>query len=391
MNRRPLGLPPIVWWLAGTHMLVDGFGNIYAPLLPLLIPRLHLSLAAAGMLQMVFQLASSVAQLGFGYLADRWRPRVLLIAGPALSVIVLSLVGLADNVWTLGAILVVGGLGGAAFHPPAAALVHRRSGDRRAFGMSLHITAGTFGFAIAPLIFAPFVGRLGLAWTPVFMLPALVALASLLHRVPAIERLHEPHETTGFAGLRPYARPLTLLYVIVVLRTLTAMSFSTFMPVMLTRRGMSVGEAGAIAGFYLLASSAGAFLGGALADRFGGRRIMMASLIGSVPLLVVAPTISGWPLIVALAIGGLLLQSTLPVNVTMAQTIAPISAATVSSIMMGFAWGVAGLSAPLVGIVADRVGIELTLTAIAGLPLAAAILAWPLPDDAPSGLRPSSN
>ena len=82
----------------------------------------------------------------------------------------------------------------------------------------------------------------------------------------------------------------------------------------------------------------------------------------------------------------------------MAQTIAPISAATVSSIMMGFAWGVAGLSAPFVGIVADRVGIELALTAIAGLPLIKrvaalrdpAMLAWPLPDDAPSGLRPSS-
>ena len=154
---------------------------------------------------------------------------------------------------------------------------------------------------------------------------------------------------------------------------------------------MSAGEAGAIAAFYLLASSAGAFLGGALADRFGGRRIMMASLIDSMPFLTVAPAMSRWPLIVALAIGEPLLQSTLPINVTMAQTIAPISAATVSSFMMGFAWGVAGLSAPLVGIVSDHVGIELPLTTIASLSLAAAILAWPLPNDAPSGLRPSSN
>ena len=60
----------------GTHFIVDGFGNILAPLLPLLILNLNLSLAAAGTLQMFFQLANSVAQLGFGHIADRWRPRL---------------------------------------------------------------------------------------------------------------------------------------------------------------------------------------------------------------------------------------------------------------------------------------------------------------------------
>ena len=80
MKPRLLGIHPTVLLLASTHFLVDGFGNMYAPLLPLLIPRLNLSLAAAGTLAMLYQLANSVAQLGFGHLADRWRPRVLLIA-----------------------------------------------------------------------------------------------------------------------------------------------------------------------------------------------------------------------------------------------------------------------------------------------------------------------
>ena len=61
---------------------------------------------------------------------------------------------------------------------------------------------------------------------------------------------------------------------------------------------------------------------------------------------------------VVLAVGGLFLQSTLPVNVTFGQALAPVSAATVSSLMMGFAWGTGGLSVPLVGLIADRVGIE---------------------------------
>ncbi len=87
MKSRLLGLHPTVLVLAGTHFLVDGFGNILAPLLPLLIVNLNLSLAAAGTLQMFFQLANSVAQLGFGHIADRWRPRLLLLAGPVLCVV----------------------------------------------------------------------------------------------------------------------------------------------------------------------------------------------------------------------------------------------------------------------------------------------------------------
>jgi len=379
MKVRIPGLHPTVALLASTHFVVDGYGNIYAPLLPLLIPQLGLSLAAAGTLQMCFQIATSVAQLGFGRLADRWRPRVLVLAGPFLTVIVLSLVGLAPNVWALGAVLVVGGLGGAAFHPPAAALVHRMGGARTGFAMSVHISGGSLGFAMGPLLFAPFVQRFGLASTPLLMAPGLVALACLLRNVPAIERLHESHEDSGFASLRPYARPLSLLYGIVVLRTLASLSFATFMPVMLTQRGMSVAEAGSAVAAYLFATGIGGFLGGPAADRWGARRVIIVSLTSAVPFLAFAPTLSGWAFVAVLSVGGFLLQSTLPVNVTFGQTLAPISAATVSSLMMGFAWGTGGLSVPFVGMLADRIGIERALVTMAFMPLVAAILALPLP------------
>src|SRR5690606_37521951 len=106
------------------------YGNILAPLLPLLITRLDLSLAAAGTMTMLYQLSASVAQVGFGHLADRWRPRVLVMAGPVLSVVVLSMVGLATTPLMLASILIVGGLGGAAFHPPVATLAHKFGADR---------------------------------------------------------------------------------------------------------------------------------------------------------------------------------------------------------------------------------------------------------------------
>jgi MFS transporter, FSR family, fosmidomycin resistance protein len=380
---RPFGLHSTVLLLAATHFVVDGYGNILAPLLPLLIPQLHLTLAGAGTLQMCFQLANSVSQLGFGHLADRWRPRVLLLVGPVVGIVMLPLVGLAPSAWILAAVLIAGGLGGAAFHPPAAALVHRYAGRHRGLSMSFHITSGTLGQAMAPLIFAPFVQVYGLRATPWLMIPALGVLAVLLRKLPSFERLQDSGAPAGFQALRPYAKPLSLLYLIVVLRTLTAVSFSTFVPVMLTRRGMTIAQAGLAASIYLIAVGAGGFFGGPVADRFGARRVIMLSLVAAVPFLAVAPLLSGWTFVAVLALGGFLLQSTLPVNVTFGQMIAPISAATVSSLMMGFAWGTGGLIVPFVGMLADRIGIERTLTVMAFMPLAAAALALPLPSAKP--------
>lgn len=376
------GLHRTILLLAATHFVVDGYGNILAPLLPLLVAKLGLSLFAAGVLQMCFQLANSISQLAFGRIADRWRPRVLLLAGPLCCATVLPLIGLAPHAMAVALVLIVGGLGGAAFHPPAAVMVHQHSGTQRGLAMSFHITSGTLGQAIAPLLFAPFVQRYGLAATPLLVVPALAAFGALLPRLPAVERLHETPAAGGLRALRPYARPLTLLYLIVVLRTLTAISFSTFVPVMLTRRGLTLAEAGTAVSVYLFAVGLGGFLGGPAADRFGPRRVIILSLVAAVPFLAAAPLLSGWMLVAFLAVGGLLLQSTLPVNVTFGQTLAPISAATVSSLMMGFAWGVGGLMVPFVGMLADRIGIEHTLLVMSALPLVAAALAWPLPSAA---------
>jgi FSR family fosmidomycin resistance protein-like MFS transporter len=370
-------LHPTVLLMAGAHFMVDGYGNIYAPLLPLLIPRLGLSLAAAGTLTMLYQIAASVSQVAFGRLADSWRPRLLVMIGPVIAVSLLSLIGLATTKTMLALILFAGGLGGAAFHPPAAALAHRLGGARPGLAMSVHITGGTLGFSMGPLLFAPFAERFGIEWTPLLAIPGLMVIALFLRRVPAFPQRHGERST--FRSLRPYVKPLGLLYLIVVLRTLTSLSFATFVPVMMTRRGASLGEAGSTVALYLFASGVGGFFGGPAADRFGARRVIAWSLILSTPFLVAAPLVSGWLFVVLLAVGGMFLQSTLPVNVVFGQSLAPVSAATVSSLMMGFAWGTGGLSVPFVGMIADRVGIAPTLAGLALIPLAAAACTWPLP------------
>src|SRR4029079_6046309 len=104
-------------------------------------------------------------------------------------------------------------------------------------------------------------------------------------------------------------------------------------------------------------------------------------------LRLAAPVVSCWLFIVALAAGGFFLQSTLPVNVVFGQALAPVSAATVSSLMMGFPWGMGGFSVPVVGWIADRYGIERTLFGLAFIPLVAAAVAMLLPARAPNDPR----
>lgn len=142
---------------------------------------------------------------------------------------------------------------------------------------------------------------------------------------------------------------------------------------------MSVGGAGAVVAGYLFASGVGGFFGGPAADRWGPKQVIAWSLVAATPFLFAASSLEGAAFVITLALGGFFLQSTLPVNVVFGQSIAPVSAATVSSLMMGFAWGTGGMTVPLTGFVADRIGIEWTLAGLSFVPLAAAACAIPLP------------
>jgi FSR family fosmidomycin resistance protein-like MFS transporter len=383
-----LGLDSSIWKVASTHVVVDAYTNIYAPMMPLLIPHLDLSLTEAGTLAACFQIAGSVSQLGFGALADRWRPRTLVMVGPLVAVVVLSMIGLANSALMLGVVLVVGGLGGAAFHPPAAALVYKLAeSERKGTAMSAHLSGGSLGFAFAPVLFAPFSAYMGLGYTPLIMIPGLLALSWTLRQVPVMS-LPAKHERPGLATLRPAAKPLTLLYFTIVLRTATTYGFMTFTPTLLTQQGWSIGEASTAVSLYLFASGIGGFIGGPLSDRIGARRVIVGTLLLSVPFMAIAPHLPPLGFTFMLALGGLLLQSTLPISIALAQSYVKGGAATVSSLMMGFAWGVGSITVPLIGMGADRFGILPTLAVVAFTPLVAAALAWQLPGPGTAHLEP---
>ncbi|MCK7461280.1 MAG: hypothetical protein MZU84_04025 [Sphingobacterium sp.] len=262
---------------AGAHFVSDAYSNIYAPLLPALIPRLGLSLAAAGTLAMLFQLVRRPCRSWrFGHLADRWRPRLLMVIGPIVSVAVLSLIG--DG-------LVAAGARRWCWSPADSAARRstrrqRRSctgsaGSRRGLAMSIHITGGSLGYALAPLLFAPFVEAVGLSWTP--LLAHARPRAARARPAAAPRRSSRSARRRRAAGSPPCARTRSRsrsCYLIVVMRTMTSLSLATFVPVLLTRQGWSVGMAGVAVSAYLFAASIGGFTGGPLADRFGSKRVI---------------------------------------------------------------------------------------------------------------------
>ena len=383
-----LGLHPSIWKVASTHVVVDAYTNIYAPMLPLLIPHLNLSLTTAGTLAMCFQMANSVSQLGFGALADRWRPQLLVIAGPLVAVIVLSLIGLAGTPFMLGVILVLGGLGGAAFHPPAAALVYKLADHRKGLAMSAHLSGGSLGFAFAPLLFAPFIAYVGLRYSPLIMIPGparvvVDAAAGAADPAAGNARAVDLDDAAPGGG----AADAALLHHRAAhrddLRLHDVHADAADAPGLQHRRGERRGVALPVRERRRRISSA---------DRWptasGARRVIVWSLIAAVPFMAVAPHLPPLGFTAMLAIGGLLLQSTLPISVTFAQSFVTGGAATVSSLMMGFAWGMGSLTVPLIGMGADRYGIEPTLAVVAFIPLLAAALAWRLPGTGPPHVEP---
>jgi FSR family fosmidomycin resistance protein-like MFS transporter len=230
---------------------------------------------------------------------------------------------------------------------------------------------------------------MGLQWSPLIMIPGLLALSFTLRHVPEMP-LPPAHERSTWATLRPAAVPLALLYFTIVLRTATTYGFMTFAPTLLTERGFTIGQASTAISLYLFASGVGGFIGGPLADRVGPRRVILWTLIASVPFMAIAPRLPNVGFTALLALGGLLLQSTLPISVTFAQSFVKGGAATVSSLMMGFAWGMGSLFVPLIGASADRFGIEQTLEVLAFVPLFAAYLAWRLPESRPGDAPPAA-
>lgn len=377
---RTATLVPLILFSLG-HYFVDLYSGALGALQPLLVKQHGLRLAEAGLLGGVLVFSSSVTQPAYGYLSDRWRTRLFAALGPAVAGIFISALGVAPGyIWLLAAVL-LGGAGISAFHPQATSRATLAMQEKRGRAMAIFISAGALGLACGPAYFSFLAERFGLPNIIWGAVPGVVISGFLLFALP------EPPASAGaaagfnWAPLREYWRPIGLLYALVFLRSAVQGVFTQFVPLYLaTERGYSHAAAGLALTAYLTAGALGGFAGGHLADRFGGRFVITVSMFGAVPFLLVFFMGGGTLALFGLALGGLVLLFTIPVNVIMAQELVPSQAGTVSALMMGFAWGTAGLVfIPLTGWLSDHISMHYALMVLLAFPVIGGFLSLRLP------------
>ncbi len=343
------------------HGANDAYAAFLPPLLPRIMGELGLSVALAATLMMTFSVSQSLLQPAAGYVADRVGPRFFVVAGPLLSGVFLSLLGWAPNLAGLLALLVLGGLGSALFHPPGASYAARvKEGRGSGLRFSIFSFGGAVGFALGPLIAVGLVGRLGLPGLAWAMVPVLL-LAPLLWAVlpggppsdPGRARPPGPR-----AVLRLLKGPLGLIFGISAVAAFGQRVFTTFMPLVAAGDGRSEAVGAAVLSVYLAAQAVGTLAGGVWTDRGSRVRLLTVLTVVALPAHAVAlgaaaGSVTG---LVAAAVAGFVNMAMLPPLVILAQELVPDGAAVGSGIAMGLAWGVGSLLLPVSGMLGDLWG-----------------------------------
>ena len=372
--------PPLVLFSCA-HFFVDLYSIALSVMQPLLLAQYGLSLTQAGVLGGMLVFSSSVMQPVYGYLSDRFHSYLFTALAPAVAAIFISSLGLASGYGMLLAMVWLGGAAVASFHPQATANATLGIKRNRGRAMATFISAGTLGLAIGPTYFSWMTGTLGLTRTYWAAIPGIlmsILLLALLRFSPATSESKLRFDLTP---LRAVWRPLTILFLLVVIRSIVQVTFGQFLPLYLKlERGYSLSNASYITSVYLIGGALGGFTGGNLADRFGGRRVIIFSMIGSVPFLLLFVFTTGLVSLAGLVLGGLILLFTIPVNIVMGQDLVPANAGTVSALMMGAAWGSAGIIfIPLTGWISDHYSMQAAFAGLVMTPLIGFFLALKLP------------
>ena len=359
------------------HFCVDSYAAMLTPALPFVRERLGLTFAQIGLLGSFVQL-SNLGQPLLGILGDYLRGRWLIFVGIALAALFAPLVGVAPSFGWLVPGVMLGGLGVAAFHPSGFALAGDLSGERRAFGLALFIFGGTLALGFTPLWVPALVTGLGMAWLPLATIPGLLILPFVIAAVPArtAPRSALPERVAEF---RRAIAPVGAIVAVVIVRSIGGFGFAFFLPLLGQERGMSPLAWGVALSVYNLSGVVGSLVLGYVADRREPKPLVLGSLALSAPFMLLALWADGLAALALLAGGGAMVFATNSILVAMAQQHAPANAGFVSSLPGGFSWGVAGLTMPLFGLMADAAGVTAVMRVMALLPLAAAVLGLLLP------------
>ncbi len=358
------------------HMLNDIMQSLLTALYPLLKENYALDFVQIGLLTFTFQVTASMLQPAIGIVTDRWALPYSLPFAMLSTCMGLLLLANADHFWMLLLAASLIGIGSAIFHPESSRVARLASGGRHGLAQSLFQVGGNAGSALGPLLAAfivlPF-GQGSLGWFSIvaitgFFVLSWVSMWYVRHRRATMSR-----PVPSRALPLPKTRVLWTIAILVLLTAtknvyLTSIS-SYFTFFVIERFGTSVQQAQLMLFLFLGSAAAGTFLGGPIGDRYGARFVIWFSILGVVPFTLLLPYANLFWTGVLSVIIGLIFSSAFSAIVVFAQELVPGRVGLIAGVFFGFAFGAGGMGAAVLGVVADRQGIEFVYTICSYLPL----------------------
>lgn len=356
--------------IATAHLSHDVFSAFLAPLLPLLIAKLNLSLSAVAILDIARKIPQLLNPL-IGLLADRICVKYLVIFSPVVTAICMSFLGLAPSFPVLFILLFVSGLSAAIFHVPGPVLIKRYSGSNSARGMSFYMFGGEMARTLGPLLITAAVSWWGLEGSYRVLpigLAASIVLFFKLRNLKSVERRQRGKFWEGSrSAIRESAPLLAGLAGFMVFRMGLKSALTLYLPTYLTSQGESIWVAGFALSLLQFSGAMGTLGAGYFADWFGHRRslLIIAVLTPVAGLgLTFFPGILTIPLLI---ITGVLLFASSPVQLALVQDSGTSRPAFMNSLFMTLNIVSSALAVFFVGSMGDMVGLDLTYKIAAGL------------------------
>ncbi|MBT1158653.1 MFS transporter [Aminobacter anthyllidis] len=359
-----------------SHFLNDVMQSLISSLYPMLKNDYKLDFWQIGLLTTTFQVTASLLQPVIGMYTDKKPLPFSLPVGMCLTLIGLLMLAFAHSYEMLLVGSAFVGLGSAIFHPESSRVARLASGGRFGLAQSLFQVGGNFGSALGPLLAAFIVvplGQGGIAW---FSIAAMVGIVVLIrvsvwysrHIVSAAKRA----APTLFNTL-PRNKVISALVVLAILvcskQAYTASLSSYYTFYVIERFGVSVQESQYLLFLFLGAAALGTFLGGPIGDRFGAKTVIWFSILGVLPFTIMLPYADlFWTKVLTVLIG-LILASAFSAIVVFAQELVPGRVGLIAGIFFGFAFGIGGIAAAVLGVVADARGIEYVFKLCSFLPM----------------------
>jgi MFS transporter, FSR family, fosmidomycin resistance protein len=374
--------------LSAGHGATDFANGALPALLPFLVDRFDLSYTLAAVVILASAASSSLIQPLFGAWSDRRGAIWLLPGGVALAGIGTALAAAAPAYWLVLLLVVVSGLGVAAYHPEGSKFAAYASGRKRASGMSLFSIGGNLGYGLGPTATTPLVLAFGLTGGLLLALPVLAVAVLLLLAMPFLSGFAPEGGSAAAASGEDRPGALALLLGVIAFRSVAWFGLVTFVPLWEVSLGHSKAHGSHLLSLMLLAGGLGTLAAGPLADRLGRRPVLIASLLATAPLILVYVLVGGVPGAVALALVGVCVIGTFGVTMVMSQEYLPRRIGMASGLSIGLSIGLGGIAAVGLGALADSIDLRSAMYAAAAAPVAGLVLAAMLPSTRARRLEP---